>query len=169
MGAVREPLPTGTRRLRVGVVGAGISGLRCGELLAEAGAEVLLLEARDRVGGRVANSSEGLPLGAAWVHGTVSNEVAMRLQALGVSAPEVTAGNPWMRPTSESIAAFLRIPPRDGCPATVARVDRASLQKAFDELGSLVREASCMEAKVESLTDALARLAVTREIGRAHV
>ncbi|HEY0521680.1 MAG TPA: NAD(P)/FAD-dependent oxidoreductase [Ilumatobacteraceae bacterium] len=35
------------------IVGGGLSGLRCAEVLADSGAEVVVLEARDRVGGRV--------------------------------------------------------------------------------------------------------------------
>ena len=41
------------RDLYVGVIGAGIAGLRCAEVLVEKGANVTLLEARDRIGGRV--------------------------------------------------------------------------------------------------------------------
>jgi monoamine oxidase len=37
----------------VAIVGGGLAGLRCAEVLAAGGAEVLVLEARDRVGGRV--------------------------------------------------------------------------------------------------------------------
>ena len=39
--------------LRVGVIGAGIAGLRCAEVLIEKGIHVTILEARDRIGGRV--------------------------------------------------------------------------------------------------------------------
>ena len=39
--------------MRAVVIGAGLAGLAAGEMLAEAGAEVTTLEARDRVGGRV--------------------------------------------------------------------------------------------------------------------
>lgn len=37
----------------VGVIGAGFSGLRCADILVQNGARVTILEARDRVGGRV--------------------------------------------------------------------------------------------------------------------
>ncbi|CAI7678687.1 unnamed protein product [Penicillium pancosmium] len=37
----------------IGVVGSGISGLRCADILVQNGARVTILEARDRIGGRV--------------------------------------------------------------------------------------------------------------------
>jgi hypothetical protein len=37
----------------VGIIGAGVSGLRCAEILLQNGARVTILEARDRIGGRV--------------------------------------------------------------------------------------------------------------------
>ena len=39
---------------RVIVVGAGVAGLRCAQVLAAAGVEPVVLEASDRVGGRMA-------------------------------------------------------------------------------------------------------------------
>jgi monoamine oxidase len=49
-------LPNGTatgNRPHVGIVGAGISGLRCADVLLSQGFEVTILEARNRIGGRV--------------------------------------------------------------------------------------------------------------------
>lgn len=35
------------------IVGAGVAGMRCADMLLQRGAKVTILEARDRVGGRV--------------------------------------------------------------------------------------------------------------------
>ena len=64
------------------IVGAGISGLAAGKALKENGHDVLILEARDRVGGRIwtepikiDNSTIFLDLGASWIHGTKYNPI----------------------------------------------------------------------------------------------
>jgi polyamine oxidase len=58
---------------KVIVVGAGIAGLSAAQRLKGAGFEVVVLEARDRVGGRVNTSTNPsgttIDLGAAWIHG----------------------------------------------------------------------------------------------------
>lgn len=41
----------------IGIVGAGVAGLRCADILLQHGAKVTILEGRDRVGGRVSSYS----------------------------------------------------------------------------------------------------------------
>ncbi|MFD8705474.1 FAD-dependent oxidoreductase [Kitasatospora sp. NPDC059648] len=61
------------------VIGAGISGLAAARYLADKGKEVLVLEARDRIGGRIWTSEQwsGTPvdLGASWIHGVDKNPI----------------------------------------------------------------------------------------------
>lgn len=59
--------------VKVIVVGAGFAGLSAAKRLKDAGFEVVVLEARDRIGGRVHTSTNPsgttIDLGAAWIHG----------------------------------------------------------------------------------------------------
>jgi len=77
---------------RVLVLGAGIAGLAVAKTLQARGYQVELLEARERVGGRIATSTvwQGLPvdLGASWIHGPVGNPITALAKAL--QAPTVT-------------------------------------------------------------------------------
>lgn len=61
------------------VIGAGMSGLAAARRLADAGHQVTVLEARDRIGGRIHTSRiwPDLPidLGASWIHGIEDNPV----------------------------------------------------------------------------------------------
>ena len=71
---VRDPHLGGGVMSAVIVIGAGIAGLAAARTLAEAGNRVILIEARDRVGGRIHTLPAvdgGLPveLGAEFIHG----------------------------------------------------------------------------------------------------
>lgn len=52
---IRRALPKRGRKPHVCIVGAGVSGLRCADILLQAGLRVTVLEARNRVGGRVSS------------------------------------------------------------------------------------------------------------------
>ena len=70
------------------VVGAGLAGLAAATDLAAAGMTVSVLEARDRVGGRVHTSTAlGPPveLGAAWIHGVTGNPMTTLVRQAGLS------------------------------------------------------------------------------------
>ena len=68
--------------MRVIVVGAGMAGLTAANAASCAGAEVVVLEARDRIGGRTWTVPFGpgvIDLGGSWVEGPVGNPVAEAL------------------------------------------------------------------------------------------
>jgi monoamine oxidase len=75
------------RSRRVAVIGAGMAGLACARRLVAAGAETIVLEARDRIGGRIHTDRRwpGLPvdLGASWIHGVSGNPVAALAREAG--------------------------------------------------------------------------------------
>lgn len=62
---------------RIVVIGAGLSGLAAAQELHRQGHEVVVVEARERIGGRIWTSSKwtDMPLdfGATWIHGTQGN------------------------------------------------------------------------------------------------
>ena len=73
---------------RVVVVGAGVAGVAAARDLVELGHDVVILEGRDRVGGRIATARpEGwagpLELGASWVHSAGAHDLAARLEDAG--------------------------------------------------------------------------------------
>lgn len=68
---------------RVAVVGAGMAGLAAVDRLSRAGAETVLVEARDRIGGRVWTAAPGIDLGASWIHGPVGNPLVALADAAG--------------------------------------------------------------------------------------
>ncbi|MEU9047619.1 MULTISPECIES: NAD(P)/FAD-dependent oxidoreductase [unclassified Kitasatospora] len=79
------------------VVGAGISGLAAARYLADKGQTVLLLEARDRIGGRMWTSEQwsGVPvdMGASWIHGTDRNPITDLANAAGARMVATNAEN----------------------------------------------------------------------------
>jgi monoamine oxidase len=78
------------------IIGAGVAGLTAARDLSTAGARVLVLEARDRLGGRVMthHAPEGpVELGAEFVHGAV-NETMGVVQEAGLRLRETARGRP---------------------------------------------------------------------------
>lgn len=72
---------------KVIIIGAGISGVAAGKTLQESGYEVVILEARNRVGGRIwtdRSTGKALDLGASWIHAITGNpitELAIKIKA----------------------------------------------------------------------------------------
>jgi monoamine oxidase len=64
-----------SRDKKIVVIGAGLAGLACARELQAGGYTVKVLEARERIGGRVLGHESGVELGAAFVHGGQSNPI----------------------------------------------------------------------------------------------
>ncbi|MEV7761326.1 flavin monoamine oxidase family protein [Curtobacterium flaccumfaciens] len=78
------------------VVGAGVAGLAAARALALGGQRVVVLEARDRIGGRTwTDSSLGVPvdLGASWIHGIDGNPLWALAPRFGIDTVEFTVGS----------------------------------------------------------------------------
>lgn len=67
----------GVAKKKIVVIGAGMSGLAAARVLHDQGQDVLMLEGRDRLGGRLWTSNKWpdmpVDLGASWIHGTQDN------------------------------------------------------------------------------------------------
>jgi monoamine oxidase len=79
---------------RVIVIGAGIAGLAAARDLQAAGWQVTVVEARDRIGGRIHTSRlwPDLPmdLGASWIHGTTGNPLTDLADTIGAARVETS-------------------------------------------------------------------------------
>ncbi|KAI0972355.1 flavin-containing amine oxidoreductase [Xylaria arbuscula] len=80
---------------RVGIVGAGLSGLRCADVLLAHGFEVTMIEGRNRLGGRVHQVSltpgHLVDAGPNWIHGTNNNPIMELAQNTNTATGSWTA------------------------------------------------------------------------------
>ena len=79
-------------RCDVLVVGAGLAGIAAARTLERGGLTSIILEARDRVGGRIHAhddpSGRSLELGAYWIHGTEDNPIVALCEERGMELRE---------------------------------------------------------------------------------
>jgi monoamine oxidase len=143
------------------IVGAGMAGLSAARSLADAGWPVRVIEARDRIGGRVyTDRGWGVPLemGASWIHGTANNplvDLARKAHAQLVT----TDYYGWAR-----LALDPRLPSLDYDKKTWRRfVERARDQVEGGSLGAAVDAAANSEELSDSERAELA-FYVTTEI-----
>lgn len=79
--------PVAEEVTRVIVIGAGVAGLSAARALHDSGTETVVLEARDRIGGRTYTADVGgakVDLGGAWIHGIRRNPITRAAAELGL-------------------------------------------------------------------------------------
>lgn len=134
------------------VVGAGVAGLTAARLLAVAGHDVVVLEARDRVGGRLhTERRDGVSadLGASWIHGVDDNPLVDVVRAFGMPMTEFTVGS--FQPDGRPIAYY----DPDGRRLTRAEADAfAADVHAVDDVLAEVIAASSPGDSYETVTEA---------------
>lgn len=121
------------------IVGAGTAGLTAARILAGAGRRVVVLEARNRIGGRLVTSREKgriLDLGASWIHGVTNNPLADAVAAFGIRTMEFTVGS--YQPDGRPIAYY--------SPNGVRLTENESLHFASDIHSFDIRLAATVDA-----------------------
>lgn len=85
----------------IAVIGAGAAGIAAGRRLAAARCSFVILEARDRVGGRALTIDAGFPLdlGCGWLHSAEHNIWASIAEATGFALDRTPA--PWQRQSGD--------------------------------------------------------------------
>ncbi|MEL7219795.1 MAG: FAD-dependent oxidoreductase [Bacteroidota bacterium] len=131
-------------------MGAGLCGLTTAYLLQKAGYEAIILEARDRIGGRILTSATAgatpLEMGATWLGKKHTNLLAL-LQELELDIyPQHLGGTAIYEPISTSPPQLVTLPPNDEPSyrikgGTSALIDalRSSLNTSNIHLGVMVK------------------------------
>lgn len=146
---------------RVLVVGAGIAGLAVANAMAHAGVECVVLEARDRIGGRLHTVDLGgvpVDLGGSWIHQPDGNPLTALAADFGVTC---TPGNPVPRIGGYDAAEGRRVGADEMRDVLEVQFDRfpAALDSLREELGRQASGLDGIDAFLRSsgLTGAAAR------------
>lgn len=140
--------PSPSPSLPVLVIGAGMAGLAAARKLRDAGQEVIVLEARDRIGGRIHTSSTwrdaSVDLGATWIHGDgPGNPVAQLARQSGARMMTTSFNNDQAFDTDG-------MPLGDGATAQIASL-RTALKNALSNAQSAGNDASVHDAAYAGL------------------
>ena len=139
------------RDVEVAIVGGGAAGIAAARTLRDAGIDALILEARDRLGGRAwtVTGKAGLPLdlGCGWLHSADRNPWAEIAQQQGRTVDR--SRPPWGRPS---------------LPIRFTLEEQADFRKAMDGLFAMVaqEEENIRANPVARTTDLLKKVFATK-------
>ncbi|MBN2760967.1 MAG: FAD-dependent oxidoreductase, partial [Rhodobacteraceae bacterium] len=144
------------------IVGAGLSGLALANMLRASGRDVVVLDARDRVGGRVL-SQQGYDLGPSWIWPHNRRMLAL-LDRLGLQAfPQYATG----RLVFEDVNGAIR---RDLDFATMGGALRVAggLARVTDALAARLGDALRLSQKVTHIAEDAAGVTITAQGQTMH-
>jgi hypothetical protein len=121
---------------RVVIVGAGIAGLAAATQLTKAGIACMVLDARDRIGGRLHTidlAGAAVDLGGSWIHHPIGNPMSALGDELGVARD---AGDPTPTLTAYDLAEGRRLDHAET--QRYSQVECAAFWDAVDAIGSFV-------------------------------
>ena len=96
--ASRLPNNSSDDKQQIIVIGAGIAGITAAKKLQAEGYHVVVLEGRDRIGGRIwTDNSLGVPLdlGAAWIHKVGGNPLSPLVKQFGINTVKSDYDSQW--------------------------------------------------------------------------
>ena len=152
--SVAEQEPTPSEQKQIVVIGAGLAGLAAARQLQQMGHDVVVVEARERVGGRIWTSTkwEDIPVdfGATWIHGVRRNpitELADEIQASRLSTSYdryvlYASGGQLASSAEEASIEALRERLYDQIATAQAADDDASILQVIHDLRSQYDESS---------------------------
>lgn len=146
---------------KVIIVGAGIAGLGAARTLSDRGYEVVVLEARDRLGGRC-YTKDGIDLGAHWIHGTEGNPTTNLARQLSVNTLFVGGDSSYTGGWNQ-LALFGRDSRQLDSDEKVKNILLAD--ELLDEMDALRRQELARGAADISLREAAAKILAEKPIG----
>ncbi|MFK7954158.1 MAG: flavin monoamine oxidase family protein [Ekhidna sp.] len=150
------------KRKRVLILGAGLTGLNIARLLQKDGLEVIILEARDRIGGRIFTKESAqntkVEMGATWL-GPQHIHLNSLLQELNIPVFEqFMEGTSYFEPFSTNPPQPVELPPQSpsyriqGGTASIIEAVMSALHPESIQLNQQVEKVTFDESKVKVFT-----------------
>lgn len=146
------------------IIGAGLTGLLLAYKLKQQGIPVTILEARDRIGGRIhtylSNQETPIEMGATWL-GMQHKALVQLLNELSIPIyPQYMDGKAWYEPTSLSPAQEVELPPNESPSYRIQGGSSALIKKLAHtftteelQLNTVVTKIEAQEAQLKLTTE----------------